>query len=217
MKTLAIIHTTAGTITSLNQLAKQYLKDVNISNLLDDSILPEINRAKAFTEQVQKRFSNLVENAISAKADVLLSACSSIGPLLEEAGEKLDIPAIRIDEAMAEQACAYDSITIMATLESTLGPSTDLIERKAQSHGKSLSIDSLVITEAGKMLNDGDYDAYKKIIAEEIVKASETSSCIVLAQASMAAALDLVPEDKKTVPVLTSPVAGIQSLEPYFN
>jgi hypothetical protein len=118
---------------------------------------------------------------------------------------------------MAEQACAYDSITIMATLESTLGPSTDLIERKAQSHGKTLAIDSLVITEAGKMLNEGNYDAYKEIIAEAIVKASETSSCIVLAQASMAAALDLVPEDKKTVPVLTSPVAGIQSLEPYFN
>lgn len=216
-KTLAIIHTTHSTIQALNALAKKHLGNIRIVNLLDDSILPEINQAGGFTVEVRERFNNLVQNALSAKSDVILSACSSIGPLLEEAAINLDIPAIRIDEAMAKEAAEnHNTITVMATVNSTLEPSSEIIRRKANALGHAIHLDTLLIEEAGPLLHSGDFEAYNKLIAGQILEAAKQSSCIVLAQASMASALDYIPEDKLSVPVLTSPVLGIKSLEQYF-
>ena len=45
MKKLAVIHTTPATIGSLGELIGELLPGCRVCNLLDDSILPEINQA----------------------------------------------------------------------------------------------------------------------------------------------------------------------------
>ena len=45
MKKLVIIHTTPATIPSLGQLVGNLSQPWQVANLLDDSILPEINQA----------------------------------------------------------------------------------------------------------------------------------------------------------------------------
>ncbi|MDW7658382.1 MAG: Asp/Glu/hydantoin racemase, partial [Bacillota bacterium] len=69
------------------------------------------------------RLSRLYLDAVSAGADLVLSACSSVGdvaaaaqPLLQQLG----VPLIRIDELMARQAVlAHERIAVLATLPST--------------------------------------------------------------------------------------------------
>ena len=46
----AVIHTTPVTIPVIRKLAEKYCGDMEIVNLLDDSMLPEINRAGIITE-----------------------------------------------------------------------------------------------------------------------------------------------------------------------
>ena len=55
MKKLVIIHTTPATIPSLGQLVGNLSQPWQVANLLDDSILPEINQAGALTPGVSAR------------------------------------------------------------------------------------------------------------------------------------------------------------------
>ena len=50
MKKLAIIHTTPVTVPAIKPLVLERTDEVEVINLLDDSMLPEINRAGRITE-----------------------------------------------------------------------------------------------------------------------------------------------------------------------
>ena len=217
-KILAIMHTTDATISSLRKIVQRQFPEVTIFNLLDDSLLPEINREGKITASVRKRFYNLAANAEEAGADVLFSACSSIGGLIDEADERLKIPCVRIDEAMAEDAVRRaGKITVAATVASTLSPTRELLERKARAKGKQIDLNTLLIKEAGQYLNAGETEKYERLISDEIAAAIPESECIVLAQASMASALERLPQDNVTIPILSSPESGVASLAPYLK
>ena len=72
----AVIHTTPVTIPVISKLAEKYCGDMEIVNLLDDSMLPEINRAGIITEGVKYRLNTLLVLAQSMKADWVFCACS---------------------------------------------------------------------------------------------------------------------------------------------
>ena len=207
MKTIAIIHTTPTTISSLGIL----IKNTKIINYLDDSILPEINTNGYITSAVRARFYLLVQAACIAKPDAILCACSSIGGLLEEARDIIPIPAFRIDDAMAEVAVnTSNNITVMATLNSTLQPTIELLRKKS----KTINITPILIKEAGALLLEKRLDEYEQLIADEITKAAKETDTIVLAQASMAVAAERVQVNCN---ILSSPKLGIKSVLEALN
>ena len=63
----AVIHTTPVTIPVISKLAEKYCGDMEIVNLLDDSMLPEINRAGIITEGVKYRLNTLLAPALPGK------------------------------------------------------------------------------------------------------------------------------------------------------
>lgn len=68
----------------------------------------------------------------AAGADAIVCACSSVGAITEMADMLLDVPVIRIDQAMIDEAVAnYDRIGVLASVESAIGPTTDCIRRAA--------------------------------------------------------------------------------------
>ena len=156
----AVIHTTPVTIPVISKLAEKYCGGMEIVNLLDDSMLAEINRAGGITEGVKYRLNTLLVIAQSMKADCVFCACSSIGGAFEEGGELLSIPVLRIDEPMAQQAAQYARVGVAATLQSTLGPTTELIRRKALQAGREVRIETQVIEGAGALLTQGRGEVY---------------------------------------------------------
>ena len=212
MKTVAVIHTTPVTIPTISALIKGEIPDANIRNLLDDSILPEINLAGEITEGVRYRLNTLLTMAATTKPDVIFCACSSIGTLIDKGKELIAVPVLRIDEPMAEKAVSSAcKIGIAATLQSTIRPTIALIEKKAAELGKRVEIDSLVIDGVGNLLALGkevDYDAQ---VAKALLKLLEENEVVVLAQASMARVLNVV-EEKHHKKILTSPVSGVTAL-----
>ena len=138
MKKLVIIHTTPATIPSLGQLVGNLSQPWQVANLLDDSILPEINQAGAITPGVRARLYTQLAMAQTLKPDAILCACSSIGGVIEEGSSFCSVPVLRIDGPMAEAAVnAGSRIAVLAALPSTLGPTTDLILRKAKAAGRN--------------------------------------------------------------------------------
>lgn len=210
---LAILHTTPVTIPSLTALCSRLLPGVKVNHYLDDSILQQINAEGCISAGVRYRFQSLIALAAAGKPDVILSACSSVGGMLEEARELFAIPLVRIDEPMAQNAAAKQgSIMVCATVKSTLEPTLALIRRYA---APDVRVESLLIAEAGKLLAAGDKEAYLALIASRLTEAAEACETVVLAQASMAEAVQRMPGALQSR-FLTSPEAGVAALAAYF-
>ena len=125
---LFIIHTTPVTVAALKELAAEMIPGHQVFNILDDSILPELIAGAPLT-QVEPRVRRYVRSAAEGGADVILSACSSIGGLVVAAQGEVAVPVVRIDGAMAEQAVEMGTvIAVAATLDTTLQPTTELLK-----------------------------------------------------------------------------------------
>jgi Asp/Glu/hydantoin racemase len=199
--TLVLLHTTPVTLAPFKELAQQHLPGVRIINMLDDSLLNDVIAAGHVTPEVEKRLQAYADQAVTAGADAAMSCCSSVG----EAFTKLtsSIPLWRIDQAMAEQAAQYDRIGVLATVKTTLDPTVSLIRSVG---GKE--IEAVVVPGAFEALRDGRAEEHDRLVLTSLNTLLQRSDVVVLAQASMAR---LLPRVKSSVPILTSPVSGLQS------
>ena len=210
---LAILHTVPVTISSLSGLCSSLLPGVKVNHYLDDSVLQLINADGGISAGARYRFQSLIALAAAAKPDVILSACSSVGGMLEEARELFSVPLVRIDEPMARLAAEKKtSIMVCATVNSTLEPTLALIRRYAD---PAVRVESMLIAEAGKLLASGDKEAYLALIASRLTEAAESCQTVVLAQASMAEAVQRMPAALQGR-FLTSPESGVAALQTYF-
>ena len=211
MKKIGIIHTTPATIASLNALVKEVIGEVEVVNFLDDSILGDM-REKHVVEFVKERWISYAKVLEQLGADAVLSACSTVGAFAEEADRLLRIPVYRIDEAMCEEAVRRGKvISILATLQSTLEPTEDLVIRKAESLGKDVTIHTVLVEGAYEALMEGRKDVHDRKIREAVESGLKQSDMVVLAQASMAAA---IPDGSGAADkILTSPKLGVKKLK----
>ena len=200
---LAIIHTTASTIASLKEKFSS-IQDLEIVNMLDDSILPDL-RSEHNVDFVHRRWIEYSRISEEMGVDAVLSACSSVGAFADEADELLDVPVLRIDGPMARLAVSRGkNILVLATLASTLTPTTNLLFKCASESGRNYNIRSFVVEGAFSALSDGDRAKHDQLIKDVVLKEEESADVIVFAQASMASAVsDLSPEINGKV--LTSP------------
>lgn len=211
MKKIGIIHTTPATIASLNQLVKEKMPDTEVVNILDDSILGDM-RTRHEVEFVRKRWISYAETLEQLGVCAVLSACSTVGEFAEEADGLLRVPVLRIDEAMCEKAVEMgNTVSVLATLQSTLQPTVRLVEKKADQAGKRILVHTVLVEGAYEALMAGKKDIHDTKIAAAVKECLETSDAVVLAQASMASAVDAGCSGFEKI--LTSPVPGIERLK----
>lgn len=209
MKKIGLIHTTPATIQSLLTLAREVIGEVEVINILDDSILGDMKEG-GHEEAVRKRWIQYAGILEEMGVDAVVSACSTVGGIAEEANRRLGIPVYRIDEAMIETAISMGTqISVLATLNSTLDPTADLLKRKG---GSGLEIRAVLVEGAYEALMAGDRQGHDRRIREAVSREMERSKVVLLAQASMAGALEgMTEEDQQKI--LTSPRLGMEKLK----
>ena len=79
--------------------------------------------------------------------------------------------------------------------------------RAAEEAGRTVTIRELLCDRAWERLEAGDQEGYLNEIADQLRRADGLGDVLVLAQASMARAIDRCPA--LTLPVLTSPRSGL--------
>lgn len=212
MKKIGVIHTTKATVDSLTELIKSKIEDVEVYNILDDSILRDMAGEKD-TGMVRWRWLEYAKILEKLGMDIILSACSTVGGFAEEADHELRVPVLRIDEAMAEKAVAQgEKIGVFATLNSTLNPTVSLIKRKAEKAGRTVSVWAVLVEGAYDALMSQNKELHDSKIAEALKGCQGEVDVIVLAQASMASAVSAsLGLDQNQI--LTSPVLGIERLK----
>ncbi len=212
--TLAMIHTVASLIPEFEALARTYLPDWQRFNMLDESLLRLTIRDDDLSPQTMRRMTGLVWSAVDAGATAIVVTCSSLGPAVDAAQALCPVPLLRIDQGMAQAAVAAGPrIGVLATLRTTLAPTSDLIERTATQMGEPCDITPALVDGAFVCLGHGDVDSHDRLVAEALLALAPQVDVIVLAQASMARALDSVKDRIGPHPVLTSPDAGFRYLQ----
>ena len=95
-------------------------------------------------------------------------------------------------------------IAVIATVESTTGPSVRLIENVAAKMGKEIEVDLHLVEGAMMVLiEQGDAEKHNRMVLGEVQKAAKDNDVVVLAQGSMTVLLPLLKDIP--VPVLSSP------------
>lgn len=208
-KKLAIIHTTPVTVDALKQLAQEQLSSCEVINFVDDSILPQLAANGGNLDDVKERLCAYAVFAEQQQADVILSACSSVGDVAAMMQERVRIPVVRIDEAMAEKAVRMGRrIGVAATLNTTLQPTLQLLKRKADEAGAEVAFEPALADEAYRKLIAGDKDGHDEVLANVLAELIERVDAVVLAQASMARVVSRLPEQVRDR-FLTSPALGM--------
>lgn len=209
-KKLTILHTTLATTTTIPAMIQElYPDEFDIVNVLDDSLLNDIKYSGRMSASVIERFIQYACIAKNNGSDALLLACSSLGKAADIARELLDIPLYKIDEPMADQAVnSGNNILVLGTVKSTLEPTSDLIRSKRKSQEQSITC--ILIPDVFE-LYEIDREQHDQRIAEVIQEHLNTYDVIVLAQASMANAIQYITQGREKI--VTSLPLGLQQLK----
>ena len=100
-------------------------------------------------------------------------------------------------------------IGVLATLPTTLNPTSRLLKKQADKFNKECEIIDGLAEGAFKALNEGKEDKHDELIIETACDVSENVDLIVLAQGSMARMKNEL-NDTIDKPVLTSPESGLR-------
>lgn len=211
-KKVVIIHTSFVSVEALNDLFKEIIPEIEVRNIVDDSLLPEAIANEGITSGIVRRITAYAQQAEDWGADVILNQCSSVGEAADIAAQAIHIPYIKVDQAMAEKAVQLGSrIAVVATVASTLAPSCRLVEAAAQSLGKEVQVIGYLIEGALDILmKEKNREKHNQLVREKIEGLVNEVDVIVLAQGSM---IVLLPELQHiTKPVLTSPRLGVERI-----
>lgn len=186
MKRIAIIHTVIPVLqTFAAQLADQIPFKVKIHNLMDDFLASDPQELGYFSVANTNRLFNDLKSCELTGAELIITTCSTLSPIVHKLRHLFSVPIIAIDDAMCMEAVKSGSrITVLATAKSTIGPTVQSLEREAALQGKTISIVSSYDEDAYEAMKRGDLSTHNTAVLKRISQVKE-SDVIVLAQASM--------------------------------
>lgn len=212
-KTLGLIHTSATLVPVFQALCTQYLPHVKTFNIVDDSLIKNVISCGELRPDTARRVVDYTGSAAAAGADLILVTCSSIGAAVEMGAALSRVPVLRVDQPMADLAVQTGTrIGVVATLPTTLAPTSDLVKRRAAVAGKEIHLESKLCEGAFDALMSGDTATHDAMVAKALIELSQQVDVILLAQASMARVVDQLSEADKKVPILASPGIAIQHI-----
>lgn len=216
MPGVVLLHTVQSVINTFNMMIREMYKDITILNILDEYVVKDVLKYKCFTPDNMKRLYLLLDLAQQAGPDAILVTCSTLSRALDAIKPFIKIPVLKVDEHMIKAAVQTGKhITVMATAESTLGPTIKQLEEEAARIGKDVRIRAVLCSEAYEAMLKGDMATHDSLLmkkAEEI----KGQDVIVLAQASMAS-VEKPIQDICGCSVLSSPRLAVESLAEYLN
>ncbi len=214
-KTLALIHTSATLVPLFQELVDKHLKGKNLKifNIVDDSLIKNTIERGKVTPDTSRRVVNYIGSAEEAGADYIMVTCSSIGAAVESAAPLTNIPVLRVDQPMVDIAVQLGKkIGVIATLPTTLEPTSDLVRRRAIALGKDIEITSKLCEGAFEALMGGKPEVHDTMVVSALKELAEKVDIILLAQASMARVVGQLSETDKKVPILASPEIAVEYL-----
>jgi Asp/Glu/hydantoin racemase len=207
-KRVTIIETTLVPLEALRKLFAEILPEVDLVSMVDDSLVKEMHESGRVTPAVVRRYCKLAIEAETIGSCLIFNQCSSISEVVDIAEKMVNVPILKQDQAMAEEAVKIGTkIGVVATAASTIGPTSRLIRKIASVEGKKVELLIKDCAGAFALISRGDIEGHDRKVKQAVFNLEKEADVIVLAQGSMAT---LLPELKDvSKPILTSPRSGV--------
>lgn len=209
---VALIHATPVAIDPIVAAFERLWPAARTTNLLEDSLSADLAAAGRLSEKMIERFVSLARYARGCGADAILFTCSAFGPAIEAARASVDIPVLKPNEAMLEEALAAGTrIGLIATFEPSMPALKAELDDMGRARGVELTIRMATVHGALAALHEGQPAEHDRLIAAAAARL-EDCQALVLGQFSMASAAVCIPE-RPGRKVLTSPASAVMRLK----
>jgi aspartate/glutamate racemase len=188
---LAMIHTVSWYNKSViepfaNRFAEQN-PDVELMNIMDDTLLAESLAHGGPTPAVIRRMTHYAMAAEAMGADAIMSSCTTMGEATRTVRSFLSVPFFNIDEPMAREAVLLGrKLGVLATVPTSAPATRALLRHEAAAAGKEIEIESVINEKAFERLLAGDVAGHNALVHEEIDRLAGRVDVIVLGQISLA-------------------------------
>jgi Asp/Glu/hydantoin racemase len=214
---LTLIHTVPPLLNVFNQLGAILLPGVTLSHILDEPILARIRQRGHLAGEDTARLLAHVEIAQQTGANAVLVTCSTTSPCVDDIRAKVSLPVFKIDEAMIARAVNLGSrIGVIATSATTIDPTRQMLQAQAETVGKKIQVESVMVANALPALLNGDGSTHDHLVGEATLKLMPRVDVVVLAQASMARVLDVISPAERIAPILSSPYLALEQVSALF-
>ncbi len=198
-------------------LFKELIPDVDVIDFVDSSVLADVRKVGSVQDSHIQRMCHMAQAAEAAGADLIFSACSSLGPSMDVARNLVSVPIIKIDDAMTKRAVELGSVIgVMATVPTTLPPTVDLIQHWASADNKAVEVKQHLCEGAFDVLMSGDRDRHDQMVLQGALQLAPQVDLIVLAQASMSRLAPMLSKETGKV-VLSSPRLAAEYVKSQFE
>lgn len=219
-KRMAVLHTSfvfTNVEPVFRDLFKELIPDVEVIDFVDSQVLADVRKVGYVQESHITRMCHLAQAAEAAGADLIFSACSSLGPSMDVARKLVNVPIVKIDDAMTQRAVELGSVIgVMATVPTTLPPTVDLIQHWASVANKTVEVKQHLCEGAFDVLMSGDRDRHDQMVLQGALQLAPQVDLIVLAQASMSRLAPMLSRETGKV-VLSSPRLAAEYVKSQFE
>lgn len=208
---ITLVHTVPTLAAEFGARISERLPDVEI----DDVVMDDLLRRTIADGGLSERTASDLAAAIARVPDgteLVLVTCSSLGPVVDALSDG-DRPVLRVDEPMARRAVALGSrIGVLATLSTTMDPTSELLRRVAKERGRDLELVTQLCEGAFDAVRAGDTDRHDELVRDGLAALlARGVDVVVLAQASMSRVVSSL-SPQPDVPVLSSPPLAVDDL-----
>ncbi|MAB14887.1 aspartate/glutamate racemase family protein [Parvibaculum sp.] len=204
---IAFLHSSALHIGTFNALGAERAPGLKLAHTVREDLLVAAEKAGGITASIELKAGEAMLALAAGGAKVVVCTCSTLGPVAEHVADEADIPIIRIDRPMADEAVRSGKrIGVCGALAPAMETTLRLLEDSAGRAGRDCHFAPVHFEDAWEKFRAGRLAEYHAMIAEGLKRASDDCDVLVLAQASMAPAAQQAGD--LGVPVLSSPRSG---------
>lgn len=214
---IALIHATPLAMQPISEVFAELWPQAMRRNLLDDSLSPDLE-AQGMGPLIVNRLASLVDYVIQQGAHAVLFTCSAFGPAIDAVRRAHDIPILKPNEAMYDEAldaCQSLGWECRIGLLTTFAPASvsmrDELLDAVKLRDLPITVEGACAHGALEKLNAGDAPSHDALVLQA---AQQLPMCDVylVGQFSMARTQPLLARALKK-PVLTSPASAIRRLQ----
>jgi len=210
---IALIHAVATAIPPIRHAFKEGWPEAEISNLLDDDLVPAYTREGGLTPHITERICALALYAARTGADGILFTFSVFPQAEDLAKQLVRVPLLKPDEAMISAALdAGSRIGVVATNPPAAPAAAAQLMAGAKARGVEIQVIQSVADGAFAIGNAGDAATHDRMVVEAAERIAGQVDVLCLAQVSMALARPAV-QAKVKIRVLTSPGTAVARLK----
>ncbi len=207
---LAFLHTAQVHVATFERLLREVDGTIPTHHAIREDLLAEARAAGGMTNTLRSALAEALQALGRAGAKVIVVTCSTLGGAAESAPVPQGVSVLRIDRPMVERAVTSGRpILVVAALATTLKPTMDLLRQISREQQTTVDVREHLCAHAWALFEAGNGAGYVETIAGEIEREAAKGDIVLLAQASMAPAGELLAH--LDIPVLSSPRAGVQA------